>query len=312
MSYPIRIESTEIASFQTVRTRNSELWFVNNKDLEEAILGYAARYTTRYEVKMYALAIEGNHTHNLSHFPKANRASFMRDFNSSVARSVIRYQDKYPGGTVFGRRYSTEYVPGHEDIESKFFYTVLQPVQDGLVDDIEDYKGYNCFEDAIYGRERKCKVVNWKRYNAAKKRNPEVSMDEYTEIVTLKYARLPGFESLSQEEYIKVMREKLKEYTVKALEERKCESSLGPELLEKVQPGSLPKNTKTSSRYEPRPHVIAKDAKLCASTYEWVRTTFAEHKEASRRFRAGELTVEFPKGTYRPPMFTVAFTGQIA
>ena len=47
------------------------------------------------------------------------------------------------------------------DIEEQFFYTVLQPVQDGLVPNINEYPGYNCFEDAIQGKERVFKVINW-------------------------------------------------------------------------------------------------------------------------------------------------------
>ena len=162
MPYHPRIECEDVSSFQTTRTRNSELWFVNNPGLEEAILGYAARYATRYEGKIYALAIEGNHIQKVALFPKANRAHFMRDFNSSVARAVPRYQSEYPGGPLWARRYSTEYLPGDEDIEEKFFYTVLQPVNDGLVDDIKEYPDYNCFEDAIHGKARQFRVVKWK------------------------------------------------------------------------------------------------------------------------------------------------------
>ncbi len=51
----------EIASFLTTRSRNSELWFVNNNALEDAVLAYAARYAKRYNVELYAFAIEGNH-----------------------------------------------------------------------------------------------------------------------------------------------------------------------------------------------------------------------------------------------------------
>ena len=103
MSYHQRIECEDVPSFKTTRTRNSALWFVNNPELEEAILGYAARYATRYEVKIYALAIEGNHIQKVSLFPKANRASFMRDFNSAVARAVPRYQSECPGGPLSER-----------------------------------------------------------------------------------------------------------------------------------------------------------------------------------------------------------------
>jgi hypothetical protein len=165
---------------QTTRTCNSALWFVNCPELEEAILGYAGRYITRYEVKLYALAIEGSHKHQLNLFPKANRAAYMRDFNSSVARAVRRHQKNYPGGRLFARRYSAEYLIGDEDMEDRFFYIVLQPVNDRLVDDIKDYPGYNCFEDAITGTERKFKVVKWKEYNDARRWRKDVSIEEYT------------------------------------------------------------------------------------------------------------------------------------
>jgi hypothetical protein len=79
MGYHPRIESTKLPSFVTTRSRNSELWFINNKPLEDAILGYAAKYKERYGAKLYALAIEGNHIQGPILFPKANRSDFMRD-----------------------------------------------------------------------------------------------------------------------------------------------------------------------------------------------------------------------------------------
>ena len=61
MGYHARIEKNNVASFLTTRSRNSALWFINNHKLEEAILGYTAKFAARYNVKFYALAIEGNH-----------------------------------------------------------------------------------------------------------------------------------------------------------------------------------------------------------------------------------------------------------
>ncbi len=50
-------------------------------------------------------------------YPNGNRASSVRDFNSSVARAIPSYQPDYPGGRFWGRRYSAEYLPGPEDVE---------------------------------------------------------------------------------------------------------------------------------------------------------------------------------------------------
>jgi hypothetical protein len=311
MPYHPRIECKEIPSFQTSRARNSELWFVNNPELEHAILGYAARYSTRYEAKIYALAIEGNHIQKVAGFPKGNRAQFMRDFNSAVARAVPRYQSKYPGGRFWGRRYSSEYLVGSPDVEDRFFYTVLQPVNDGLVDDIKDYPGYNCFEDAVTGTARQYRVVKWKEFNDARRWDPSVSIEEFTELCTLTYDRLPGYEHLSQSEYEMLMRKKLDERTKEVLRARNGKPSLGAARLKEVAPGTRPKRTKTSGPRDHRPRVLSKDAVRRSAGDSWYFSIYFDYKVASKRYRAGEPQVEFPEGTYKPPLFTVARSGTI-
>jgi hypothetical protein len=311
MGYHQRIECKDIPSFQTTRTCNSELWFVNNPELEEAILGYAARYTTRYAVQLYAFALEGNHCQKAATFPKANRAHFMRDFNSSVARAVPRYQRNHQGGRLWARRYSTEYLVGPQDLEDYFFYIVLQPVNDGLVNDIRHYPGYNCFEDAINGTVRHYRVVNWKQYNDARRWNKSVSIDDFTEICTLQYERLPGYENLSQSEYAAMMRKKLAERTQKALEARASKTCVGATNLKLVKPGARPKNTKTSGPRDHRPRVLSKDPKRRAAGKAWYFSIYFAYKEASARYRSGDLGVQFPAGTYKPPLFTVAYCGTI-
>ena len=311
MGYHPRIECKEVPSFQTTRARNSELWFVNNPELEHAILGYAGRYSTRYEVKLYALAIEGTHIQNPASFPNGNRAHFMRDFNSSVARAIPRYQPNYPGGRFWARRYSAEYLPGAKDLEDYFFYTVLQPVNDGLVDDIKDYPGYNCFEDAVTGTARQYKVINWKQYNDARRWNKSVSVEDFTELCTLKYERLPGYEQLSQSQYEAVMREKLSERTKAVLSKRNGKASLGAEKLKQAQPGARPKNTKTSGPYDHRPRVLSKCPVRRAAGKAWYFAIRSDFMKASEEYRSGNLDVKFPDGTYKPPLFTVARAGTI-
>ncbi len=70
---------------------------------------------------------------------------------------------------------------------------MLQPVQDGIVDDIKDYPGYNCFEDAISGVTRKYPVVDWKAYNDTRRWDPTVKIEEFTKLHDLHYERIPGY-----------------------------------------------------------------------------------------------------------------------
>jgi len=300
--YHPRIESKTLSSFLTTRSRNSELWFVNNRRLEEAILGYAAKFSTRYEVKLYALAIEGSHIQGPAWFPLGNRADFMRDFNACVARAVPHYTPEYRGGRFWARRYSSEFLPGPEDVEEYFFYTVLQPVKDGLVEKISDYPGYNCFHDAVHGIKRKFNVVRWAEFNAARRYNSSTSIKEYTEVVTLKYEKLPGYGELSQKDYERMMYEKLEKKTRSIVAERysKGLGFAGKAALRKVKRGAIPRYTKTSNSTSHRPRVLSVCDQRRAECKTWYFNIYFAYRDASSCYRKGDFSVEFPEGTYRP------------
>lgn len=302
MGYHPRIETNAMSTLLTTRSRNSELWFVNNSRLEEAILGYAAKFSARYEVTLYAFAIEGNHIHGTALFPKRNRAHFMRDLNSCIARSIPRYVSNYPGGTFWARRYSNEFLPDKEDLEHYFFYTVLQPVQDGLVDKISDYPGYNCFHDAIWGIKRKFKVMNWAAYNSAKRWNSSVSIKDFRETVELKFERLPGYEHLTQKEYATLMLKKLEEHRsqIIKLRQKSGKGFAGRDNILKTKPGSSPKTTKTSTIDSHRPRILSICPVRRAEGKEWYFSTVFEYQTASIAYRNGDFNVRFPDGTYPP------------
>jgi len=302
MGYHPRIESRTLGSFLTTRTRNSALWFINNRRLEDGILGYAAKFSDRYKVQLFGLAIEGNHIQGPALFPQGNRSSFMRDLNSCVARAVPKYVSGHPGGGLWERRYSAEFLPADSDIEDRFFYTVLQPVQDGLVERISDYPGYNCFHDAVHGVERRFKVVRWGEYNAAKRNNSKVRVADFTESVTLKYQRLPGYEDLTRGEYAKMMYAKLEERRSQIVNERHAAGRgfMGRAALLRQRPGALPINTKKSTINSHRPRVLSASNERRAHCKAWYFSVYWRYKEASQQYRNGELNVEFPEGTYRP------------
>lgn len=303
MSYHPRIESKDKASLATIRSRNSALWLINNKRLEEAILGYLAKFTHRYSAELYAFAIEGNHLHSAANYPLGNRSHFQRDFNSCTARAVARHVPNYPGGSLWDRRYSNEFIPEPSDIEEYFFYIVLQPIKDGLVDRISEYPGYNCFHDAVNGIRRKFKVVNWAAYNERARWRKHVNIKDFIEVVELSYKRIPGYEALSQAEYKKLMLKKLEERRVQLIKER-AKPSVGTHALLSQKPGSLPKNSKTSTRLSHRPRILCSDPERRAFHKAWYFSVYFAFKEASLAFRAGDLNAIFPDGTYRPPLFT--------
>lgn len=308
MGYKPRIETDNLVSFQTIRTTNSELWFINNHKLEQYILGYLAKYKTYHGMKLYAFALEGSHSHYQAVFPKSNRADFARDFHSRMACAVPEFVPEFgEPRKVWGRRYSCEIFPSAEDTEKGFFYSVLQPVADGLVDRISDYPGYNCFHDAIHGIARKYKVFNKAKYNDAKRYRKQIRVKDFIEEFTLEYERLPGYEHLTQKEYAALMQKKLEEHRqeILKLRQNKGLGFAGKEALLKKIPGTRALNPKTSSRHDFRPLSITSSKKRADTVTKWWFDKLDAHKVASKKFREGDLTVEFPKGMYRPPSFTI-------
>ena len=307
MAQPLRIESAKNTDLLTIKTRAARLWLVNNELLHEKILAYLARYRERYEEKLYAFVIQGNHYHSTAIFPKANRAHFMRDLNSMVARLAIWNVPGIEEGKFWARRYANQLLPRNEDIENWFFYCALQPVKAGLVSRISEYPGYNSFHDAISGIERKFKVVNWTAYNNAKRFNPKVKLSDYTTIHVLKYERLPGYEHLTQNEYKKLMLEKLEERRQAIIEARNKEgkSFLGKAALLATKPGTKPYKTKKSTRDSKRPLVLSTCPKTKKEGLAQYFDTSNLYHQRSRRYLSGEEYVEFPPGTYKPPLFLV-------
>ena len=304
MSCHPRIESKTKSSFLTSRCKNSELWFANNLPVERAILGYLAKYAERYQVKLYAFALEGSHLQSPAQFPLGNRADFMRVFNSQTARCVDRLTPNFPGGGLFGRRYSSEFVDGDADMEHYFFYTVLQPVQDCLVERISDYPFYNCFSDAVNGLERKVEVVRWGDYYLKSRYNSKLSVKDFTDTYTLKYERLPGYQHLTQKEYSKLMHQKLEERRAAIVNQLKAEGRtfMGKEALLKVIPGTPAKNPKTSNSKSHRPRVLSLCPNKRAILKAWYFDLYFKYKAISKLYRAGDRTVQFPPGMYPPSL----------
>ena len=310
MGYHPRIETSEISTHITSRTRNAALWFINNRELEQSILGVVAKYSTNREITLYALGIQGNHLHQAAKFPKANRADYTRDLNSSVAKAVERHCPDF-SGSLWQRRYSAEYLSHAEDIEKYFFYIALQPINDGLVDKISEYPGYNFFNDAISGIKREYKVLNRTKLYQASKSGKSVNIKDYIETYELKYERLPGYEDLSQHEYKKLMLEKLEKHRQEVLKERAARGKLyclGKEKLKEIMPCSIPKKSKSTGRYGHRPRVLSVCNERRQAMKTWYFSIYFDFKEASAKYRKGHINTEFPPGTYKPPKFTCACT----
>ena len=297
------IEDPERVFFITAKTQLAKLWFINNPVLEQRILAHLAKYQDDYGAIIHGFVIMGNHYHLLARFPNSNKADFKRDFHSMIARLTKSHVELFEGGKLWGGRSLDLPCPNKEDILNWFFYLTLNPIYSGLTQRISEYPGYNSFHEAVQDIKNEYKIVDREGYNAARARGRKVAIQDYTTFYTLKYTRLPGYEDMHKRDYVKFMHAELATRAAVAVELRLAEGKgfLGRRGIKAQTPGSVPENTKRRARGEKtRPIVLT----LCEETRrafkEWYFQMLEAYKEASRRFRDGELEVEFPPGTYRP------------
>ncbi len=302
MARDLSFEHPSFVFFATIRTVASRLWLVNDPKLDELIRAYLARYAEHYGVILYAFVIMGNHYHLLARFPKGNKAAFFRDLNGMISRLTKSRVESFEGGKLWARRVRSQVVPNKEDIVDRFFYIALNPIAAGLAQKLSDYTAYNSFSDAIRAKVRLFKVVEWQKYNARKRTNPGISIAEYTKIHKLEFARLPGFESMGQKEYIEYMNREAERRRIDVVNKRRAEGKgfATPEALKRIEAGTRPRTTKTSKRDTHRPLVLTRCPEAKAIFLDWYFHLVAAFKKAASELRAGNLNVTFPPGTYRP------------
>jgi hypothetical protein len=304
MSQPLRIEDKNRKSLITTRTQRSELWFVMNRDLQRKILGFLAKIQKRHNVEIYAFVILGNHYHLVARFLLQNRSAFMRDFNSVIPKLLKAANPDYDGGSLWERRYGEQGLPLDEDLEDYFFYCALQAVSSGLCERIGDYPGYNSFNNAINGIEEKYSLINWSKYRRAKRRNKNVSVNDFAETFTLRFTPLPNYAHLSKKEYRNTLHQKLEERRLQIVKRKLAEGYRypSPEFLSETVAGSKPRSTQKSNRDSYRPLVLTRSAEAKKHFLSNYFAIFQAYKKASIDFLKGKADAIFPPNTYKPPM----------
>ena len=108
------------------------------------------------------------------------------------------------------------------------------------------------------------------------------------------------------------MRRKFKERTAEALKRRGGKASVGAQRLVIIEPGSRPKRIKRSGARDYRPRVLSRNPERRSAAQAWYFSIYFDYQRCSKRYREENLSVQFPQGTYKPPLFTVAFCGHIS
>ena len=305
VSQPLRIDYPEgYSSFITRRFRNSQLAYANNNPLETRVLGSLGKYIDKYKATIYAFTIYGSHDHPMVNFKPKTKSSFFRDFGARTAEAVKKHVPGIGTGSVFEKRTSEEAItPDTESHMDRLMYTILQPIAGGLVKNLSDYPGFNSMPYILSGKPLEVEFFNGDAYTRAKRRNKSVDPAKFNEKFEIIFAKIPGYEHLSQKEYRKEILAEYEKRRLAIIEKLEGQGHKWPcvERLRSTRCTEVAKNPKRSTRGSKRPLVLSVCMLRRQEFLDFYCSVLVAFKKASAKYLDGDRNAEFPEGTCIPP-----------
>ncbi len=265
-----------------------------------------ARALEQYPVPLYW--VDGNISHNhggLGPNPDApdNASMFLQCTNSLIARMVNKQWGRE--GHLFTAAARTEPVIDDDAAEKLLFYSLLNPVKDGLVETVRQSPFFSCYRHLAYGDPLKFWFIDWHRWwKAGGFANKKHRVKQYLKWTEFELTPLPAWQDLTIHQRQTRVRKRVKELEEQYAAERKLKNRtvIGVAALYRTDPRDRPANPKDSGR-QPLCHTTDKELRR-EFRKKW-REFVVEHRKASADYRNGYHEREFPDGSFRPPIKTI-------
>lgn len=291
MATAIRMYQSEGIYFVTARTQQGRLLLRPSPRVNGIIGGILARAARRYGIGVRGFVFMSNHVHLLVRAKQTNLSRFMQYLLSNIARKVGAAQGW--SGALWQRRFSCEPVLDSGAEEGRLRYILSHGVKERLVGHHRDWPGLSCFTLLTEGAQR-YPYFNWNwrwsRADCAQAKRWSEQLVEHESLELEPITAWAGFD----------------EATRAQLADRLTDA----QATEHAH-GGPPRGRKAVLQASPR-QAIALERRpfrpLCHTTsrlvlYQWLRM-YTDHRtayeEASRRFRSGDMTVEFPLWSFLP------------
>jgi hypothetical protein len=293
---------------QTQRTVDRQFLFKPDPIVRNIIGASAARAQLKHPVFIFWLEFNINHEQNgiaaisSSQEHLNNLVNFKRTFHRLVACEINDYLQRE--GAVFST--PSRHVECIDDLslEQQFFYAMTNPVKDGLVDRVAQWKGFSSYNALALGQIEAYTYFDrtaWHRAGGVKSKK---SIQAFAKTIRLNYSPLPQWESLTPSQRQAKIRRECRALEQRFREERKQtgRTVMSPGRLERTdhrdRPRTRPQRTK-------KPLCHASTVEGAKAYEESLREFLNAYKIASTLYRSGVLEVEFPSGSIRPPLLTV-------
>lgn len=268
--------------FVTSRTFQGRYLMQPTEEVQELIGGLLARATRKYSIQLFGYVFMSNHFHLLIQGEPARIPRFVGWLKREISVRLGRKQRNWTGG-FWGRRYDAEEVLDDDALEEKLRYIASHGVKERLVARSTEWPGLHCIHQI--GTDDPIEF--------------ELEIGNRKVLEQLRLARLPRWKELSATEFCEV---------AGALK-RDMELIGETLLVSQKKPPSLETLLERPFDFRPAPPP-PKPRKRCHTKFKRLQEAFdrkfAQFHErfavASAEYRAGNLTVAFPEGAFRPPL----------
>jgi len=299
----------DVVTSTTQRTIDRQFLFKPDPFTRNLIGASAARALEKFPVKIYWLEYNIDHEQSgiapVDDSPLAatNLVRFKQLFHRLLAEGINNHLGREGGVFSSGSRD----VPcvDNESAEDRYFYALTNPVKDGLCDRIKHWGGFSTYAALAEGTVETFTYIDGTAWNRAGGRRSNRPKKPFERTITLAFTPLPGWEHLSAPQRQTRIRRRVRELEQHFREERKKEGrfAMTKEKMEKVDHRDRPATPAVKTR-KPLCHAASLEArKLYEAEYREFREA---HLQASICFLSGHFDVEFPKGSFRPPLIVCA------
>jgi REP element-mobilizing transposase RayT len=295
MGRPVRHLQPDGYYFVTARCFQARLLLRPSTETNAVVGGTLARAVALHGVELFAFVVASNHLHLLLRAPNGNLPKFMQYLLSNIAKKIGRLV-AWRGG-LWERRYSAEPVLDEAALVGRLRYILSHGVKEKLVRRCADWPGLSCLAQLLGERVRCFQWFDWTRRWKCTPRKLEAEdlFDRrWAQPVELEVKPLPCWSHLPEA----VQRGRISELVVSIERDASLSGA-----------GALGSVGVLSQRPQRRPlHVKRSPRPLCHSStregregYRELYSSFvAVFREASRRWRSGELNTLFPRFAIRP------------
>jgi hypothetical protein len=293
----------------TQRTVDRAFLFKPSPAIQNIIGASAARAQQKHPIKLHWLETNINHE-QIGLSPKdesqesmTNVAKFKQTYHRLLAEEINRLLDRE--GAIFSTPSRDVECLDNESVAQQMGYAMTNPVKDGLVDKTSHWKGFSSYgavargEDPVYTYFDR---TAWHNAGGVRSKKP---LQAFMKTIRLEYTPSPGTEHLSENQRQAMIRRECRALEQQFREERRQNEKtvMSETKMEKLDPRDRPRSKPKRTR-KPLCHAATKEA---AQAYvESFRAFLDAYRVASCSYRSGCGDVDFPSGSFKPPLIEAA------